>query len=163
MGVLLTAGETVQVVDPVPTYRVYGGGMRTSQVAQLAAVNVQTLRYYQRRGLLNEPPRTDTGYRQWGADAVRIVRFVKQAQELGFSLTEIDALLHLADGGPDSCQATRELAATKIDQLDTKIAALQSMRTSLAQLVATCERPRTERDCPLLRSLQPCSDPNEPL
>ncbi|MBO0880112.1 MAG: MerR family transcriptional regulator, partial [Mycobacterium sp.] len=66
--------------------------MRTSQVARRAGVNIQTLRYYQRRGLLTEPPRTGAGYRQWGHDAVRIVQFVKRAQELGFSLAEIDAL-----------------------------------------------------------------------
>jgi DNA-binding transcriptional MerR regulator len=134
--------------------------MRTSQVAERAGVNVQTLRYYQRRGLLASPPRTETGYRQWGSDAVRIVRFVKQAQELGFSLDEIDILLHLGGGGPDSCRATRELAAAKIAQLDAKIAALQSMRASLARLASTCDRPRPERDCPLLHSLQGPADPD---
>ncbi|HEX4225701.1 MAG TPA: MerR family DNA-binding protein [Pseudonocardiaceae bacterium] len=134
--------------------------MRTSQVAERAGVNVQTLRYYQRRGLLASPPRTETGYRQWGSDAVRIVRFVKQAQELGFSLAEIDILLRLAGGGPDSCDASRELAAAKIAQLDAKIAALQSMRVSLAQLASTCDRPRPERDCSLLHGLQRPADSN---
>jgi DNA-binding transcriptional MerR regulator len=74
--------------------------MRTMQVAQRAGVNAQTLRYYERRGLLPDPPRTASGYRAYGPEAVRIVRFVKRAQELGFSLTEIEVLLHLADGGP---------------------------------------------------------------
>jgi DNA-binding transcriptional MerR regulator len=146
-------------VDPVSTYRVYLGRVRTSQVARWAGVNIHTLRYYQRRGLLAESPRTGTGYRQWGPEAVQAVRFVKQAQELGFSLAEIAALLHLADSGVGSCHATREVAAAKIDQLDTKIAALESMRASLSQLVSTCDRPRAERDCPLPHSLQPPGDP----
>ena len=63
-------------------------------------MNTQTLRYYERRGLLPEPERTDSGYRAYGADAVRVVRFVKRAQQLGFTLTDIEELLHLAEGGP---------------------------------------------------------------
>jgi hypothetical protein len=91
---------------------------------------------------------------------VRTVRFVKQAQELGFSLAEIDILLHLGGGGPDSCHTTRELAAAKITRLDAKVAALQSMRASLARLASTCDRPTPERDCPLLHSLQRPADPD---
>jgi Hg(II)-responsive transcriptional regulator len=130
------------------------------QVAQRAGVNAQTLRYYERRGLLPDPPRTSAGYRAYGPDAVRIVRFVKRAQELGFSLSEIEMLLHLADGGPESCDAARQLAEKKVVDLDAKIATLNAMRASLTRLIATCARPRRERDCPLLDSLEP--DPNEP-
>ncbi len=88
--------------------------MRTAQVAELAGVNTQTLRYYERRGLLPNPERTRAGYRDYGPDAVRTVRFVKRSQELGFTLTEIETLLVLADGGPDSCEATQHLATEKI-------------------------------------------------
>jgi Hg(II)-responsive transcriptional regulator len=134
--------------------------MRTMQVAQRAGVNAQTLRYYERRGLLPDPPRTASGYRAYGPEAVRIVRFVKRAQELGFTLTEIEMLLHLADGGPESCDAARQLAQNKVAKLDTKIATLNAMRASLTRLLATCARPRQERDCPLLDSLEPDPDRN---
>jgi Hg(II)-responsive transcriptional regulator len=127
--------------------------MRTAEVAEQAGVNPQTLRYYERRGLLPDPPRTTTGYRSYGPDAVRTVRFVKRAQELGFSLDEVETLLHLADGGPHSCEAAQSLAADRITDLDAKIAALTSMRASLQLLLDTCSRPRRARTCPLLDSL----------
>jgi Hg(II)-responsive transcriptional regulator len=134
--------------------------MRTMQVAERAGVNAQTLRYYERRGLLPDPPRTASGYRAYGPEAVRIVRFVKRAQELGFSLTEVEVLLHLADGGPESCDMARQLAENKVADLDTKIATLNAMRASLSRLIATCGRPPRERDCPLLDSLEPDPDRN---
>ncbi|MGH9075039.1 MAG: MerR family transcriptional regulator, partial [Acidimicrobiales bacterium] len=74
--------------------------MRSSEVAVAAGVNVQTLRYYERRGLLSEPDRLGSGYRAYGPEAVRVVRFVKRAQALGFSLEEVESLLELAAGGP---------------------------------------------------------------
>jgi Hg(II)-responsive transcriptional regulator len=129
--------------------------MRTAEVAEQAGVNPQTLRYYERRGLLPDPPRTTTGYRSYGPDAVRTVRFVKRAQELGFSLDEVETLLHLADGGPHSCEAAQRLAADRIADLDAKIAALTSMHASLQRLLDTCSRPRRARACPLLDSLEP--------
>ncbi|MEQ7005698.1 MerR family DNA-binding protein [Actinopolymorpha sp. B17G11] len=132
--------------------------MRTAQVADRAGVNAQTLRYYERRGLLPDPGRTGAGYRTYGPEAVRIVRFVKRAQQLGFTLTEIQTMLGLADGGPDNCEATRRLAAEKISELDAKIASLIAMRDSLTRLVDTCARPRNDRDCPLLHSLDPIHD-----
>lgn len=105
-------------LDSVPWYRVYPSSMRSAEVAAEAGVNVQTLRYYERRGLLAEPERLDSGYRAYGPEAVRIVRFVKRAQGLGFSLEEVESMLELASGGPASCKAARELAKQKIAQLD---------------------------------------------
>ena len=128
--------------------------MKTGEVATEAGVNLQTLRYYERRGLLREPPRRDSGYRIYGPDAVRIVRFVKRAQQLGFSLDEVEALLELADGGPESCEAAQEVARHRIAQLDRRIADLVSMRGSLEQLLSTCALPRGERECPLLQALE---------
>ena len=116
-------------------------------------MNVQTLRYYERRGLLREPERSESGYRAWEAEAVRSVRFVKRAQGLGFTLREIEALLELAAGGPESCDAARALAIEKLSELDTKVVSLEAMRDSLLQLVESCSRPRSERDCPLLETL----------
>jgi Hg(II)-responsive transcriptional regulator len=127
--------------------------MRTSQLAARAGVNVQTLRYYERRGLLPEPVRLASGYRSYDPGAVRLVRFVKRAQQLGFSLEEIDALLDLAAGGPDSCDAARAIAGEKLGELERKIADLSAMRESLRQLVATCDRSRSKRICPLLEAI----------
>jgi DNA-binding transcriptional MerR regulator len=128
--------------------------MRSSEVAAEAGVNVQTLRYYERIGLLAEPGRQASGYRSYGPEAVRVVRFVKRAQCLGFSLGEVESLLELASGGPASCDTARAMAEEKVTQLEAKVAALVAMRESLLQLIATCSRPRRDRECPLLHALE---------
>ncbi len=117
-------------------------------------MNAETLRYYERRGLLAEPARGDSGYRTYEPDAVRIVRFVREAQRLGFTLDEVTSLLELGAGGPESCDAVREMAIARLAELDRKLSTLAAMRDSLQRLVATCSRPRAERDCPLLRSIE---------
>jgi MerR family mercuric resistance operon transcriptional regulator len=127
--------------------------MRRGEVAALAGVNAETLRYYERRGLLDEPPRSVGGYRAYPDSAVDVVRFVKRTQDLGFSLDEIDELLHLADGGPDDCDQVRILAEIKVEELTQRILDLNRMRDSLAELVSTCEFPRRDRRCPMLSSL----------
>ncbi|MDA8069183.1 MerR family transcriptional regulator [Conexibacter sp. DBS9H8] len=128
--------------------------MRSSELAERAGVNVQTLRYYERRGLLPEPERLDSGYRAYGPDAVQIVRFVRRAQKLGFSLEEIDTLLELSAGGPASCEAARELAGAKVAELDQKLASITTMRDSLLRLIDTCALPRDRRECPLLHAIE---------
>ena len=128
--------------------------MRSAELAAAANVNIQTLRYYERRGLLPEPGRLASGYRDYGPDSVRTVRFIKRAQQLGFSLEEIAQLLDLADGGPENCDATRALATEKLAELEAKIASLSAMRDALLQLVATCERPRSTRQCPILTAIR---------
>ena len=127
--------------------------MRSGQVARSAGVNVQTLRYYERRGLLKRPKRLDSGYRAYSPDAVDSVRFIKRAQELGFALTEIETLLDLSNGGPDDCDRAQALARIKIAEMEAKIANLQAMRESLGRHVATCELPRKDRQCPLVSSI----------
>jgi Hg(II)-responsive transcriptional regulator len=128
--------------------------VRTSEVAAQAQVNTQTLRYYERRGLLPAPERTSSGYRAYTADSVRVVRFVKRAQQLGFTLTDIEELLHLADGGPASCEEAKMMARARIADLQQRIAQLVGMRDALARLVDTCEQPRAERDCPILHEIE---------
>lgn len=152
-GDLKMEGASRQALDSIVRYRVNNGDMRSSEVATQSGVNVQTLRYYERRGLLEEPPRSGSGYRAYPADAVAVVRFIKRAQEHGFTLDEIEELLHLADGGPDDCAAARELAAAKMAHLAEKIADLQRMQQSLAKLVTTCDLPRADRCCPLIQTL----------
>lgn len=128
--------------------------MRSGEIASQAGVNVETLRYYERRGLLPEPERLESGYRAYASDAVRIVRFIKRAQELGFTLAEVEVLLELAAGGPESCEAVQRVAKHRIDELEQKIDVLVAMRDSLLRLLATCARPRSERECPLLQTIE---------
>ena len=115
--------------------------------------NKENWRYYERRGLLDEPPRTSGGFRDYPDAAVDLLRFIKRAQELGFTLDEVEVLLHLDAGGPDSCEAARALAEARKVDLETRIADLQRMRDSLADLIATCDRPRADRNCPLLAAI----------
>ena len=127
--------------------------MRTSEVAAQAHVNAQTLRYYERRGLLPEPARTRSGYRNYTDDAVRVVRFVKHAQQLGFNLGDIEDLLHLSAGGPTACDEARTMARSRIADMEQRIKELGRMRDALARLIDTCDQPRAERDCPILRDI----------
>jgi DNA-binding transcriptional MerR regulator len=123
-------------------------------LASQAGVNVQTLRYYERRGILPEPRRSESGYRSYDDQAVRTVRFVRCAQQLGFSLEEIDSLLDLAMGGPRNCETAKTLATEKITELESKITRLSGMRDSLRRLVETCDRSPSQRDCPLLEAIE---------
>ncbi|GAA1679894.1 Zn(2+)-responsive transcriptional regulator [Kribbella yunnanensis] len=127
--------------------------MRTSELADRAGVNAETLRYYERRGLLTEPPRTAGGYRDYPSGAVELLRFIKRAQELGFTLDEVDELLHLDGGGPESCDAARVLAVRRRADLEARIRDLQRMHDSLSELVATCDLPRPDRRCALLDAI----------
>ena len=128
--------------------------MRSGQLARRAGVNVETLRYYERKGLLEPPSRLPSGYRAYGDDAIRVIRFIKRAQELGFSLAEVETLLELAAGGPEACDSAKSLAASRIADLDRRIETMQRMRDSLKTLVATCQLPRGERECPLIHSIE---------
>ena len=127
--------------------------MRTSELARRVGVKAETLRYYERRGLLEAPPRTPSGYRDYPPAAVDMLRFIKRAQELGFSLEQVEELVHLDNGGPASCDAARALAEAHKADLEERIADLQRMRDSLGELIATCDLPRPDRRCPLLAAL----------
>lgn len=96
------------------------------------------------------------------SNAVRIVRFAKRAQELGCGLDQVEVLLGLATGGPDDGDAARHLATAMIIEVDGRIASLRAMRACLERLVDTCSRPRAERECPLLHTVdvEPTSDQN---
>lgn len=141
-------------LDLIPGYRVHADGVRTGEVAAQAHVNAQTLRYYERRGLLPQPERTHSGYRAYTAEAVRVVRFVKRAQQLGFTLDEIEELLHLAQGGPASCEDATAMARSRIADLQQRIDELVGMRDALTRLIDTCDQPHAERECPILQELE---------
>lgn len=127
--------------------------LRTGEVAAQAGVNVQTLRYYERRGLLKEPVRRASGYREYPADAVRLIRFIKRAQEIGFTLSEIEDLLRLRDDQDSACAEVRSAAEAKIEDIEQKIRHLRAMKRALGVLVASCATEGSPRHCPILEAL----------
>lgn len=136
--------------------------MRTGELAEQAGVHVETLRYYERRGLLEAPERSPSGYRSYSAVAVRVARFVKRAQEVGFTFDDVAELLDLADGGAESCDVARTTAASRLKDLDQRIADLTAMRGALASLVQTCET-TTTTNLPTRRCPQPRRHGGEPI
>lgn len=143
-----------RAIDPVPLYRVHDQGMRTGELAARAGVNIQTVRFYERRGILPKPTRTASGYRVYSAEAVRMIRFVKRAQTLGFTLDEVEDLLRLRNNRRSSCAQVKVAGQTKMDDVEAKIAGLQAMKRALAVLLASCERNDRDRACPILEALE---------
>jgi Cu(I)-responsive transcriptional regulator len=126
--------------------------MRIGAAAEQAGVNVQTLRYYERRGLLPRQPRRTSGYREFPDEAVRVVRFVKRAQDLGFTLDEIEELLKLRNDKRRDRGRIRTIAGKRVREIERKIAALQAMKQALSHLIHCCEEGAT-LDCPIIEAL----------
>tara|TARA_R110002073_G_scaffold170035_1_gene326955 strand:- start:826 stop:1236 length:411 start_codon:yes stop_codon:yes gene_type:complete len=122
-------------------------------VAKLAEVNIETMRYYERRGLVPRPPRSTSNYRQYPEETVRRVRFIKRAQELGFTLKEIKGLLALRVTPRAKSSQVRERVRHKIEAVDAKIKALEAMRSALASLEVRCSGRGNIGTCSILRSL----------
>jgi MerR family copper efflux transcriptional regulator len=127
--------------------------MTIGQVASGAGVNVQTVRYYERRGLLPPPPRTESGYRQYNQETVPRLRFIKRAQELGFSLVEVSELLELRVEVGGTCAAVEARAQEKIAAVEQKIAELERIRVVLIELSNACDSRAPTSECPILRAL----------
>lgn len=121
------------------------------RVAKAAGVNVETIRYYQRRGLLDEPEKPMAGYRRYSEEIVRRIRFIKRAQVLGFTLDEIDELLRLEEA--TACAETRALAAHKMELIGRKLADLKAMQKALAGLVQQCDAGESTKGCPIIQIL----------
>ena len=126
--------------------------MWISEAAQQAGVNIQTLRYYERRGLLPKAPRRASGYREFPDDAVRVVRFIKRAQDLGFSLDEVEQLLRLRRHSGRNRARIRAVAEEKIHQIDEKVTELERMKRALQTLVRSCHD-GAALDCPIIEAL----------
>ena len=114
------------------------GGIQIGDLAKRAGVTIDTVRFYERRNLLPSAVRTGGGFRLFAPEVVDRIRFIKQAQELGFSLDEIKGLL--ATGGVEECRRVRDLLKMKIDDLDVRMKALKEFRRSLARHLSACER-----------------------
>lgn len=128
--------------------------MTIGELAKRAGVNVETVRYYERRGLLREPPRSDSGYRQYRPEAVARIQFIKRAQALGFSLAEITELLSLRVSPSSNCDEVLRKAESKRQEIDRKITALDEMRRSLDRLISACETREATEECPILARLE---------
>ncbi|MCC6167806.1 MAG: heavy metal-responsive transcriptional regulator, partial [Caldilineaceae bacterium] len=113
-------------------------GLTIGRLARAASVNVETIRYYERRGLLPEPPRRDSGYRQYPPDSVARLRFIKRAQDLGFSLKEIAELLDLRVNTETACGEVMQRVETKVAEIEQKLATLERMRQILTNLLVHC-------------------------
>jgi len=125
--------------------------MTIGKLAQRAGVNVETIRYYQRLELLEEPARPPGGVRRYADAAVSRVRFIKRAQELGFSLAEIQRLLRL--GEAQTCGEARSLAAEKLALVESRVADLERLRGVLKDLIGRCDQRRGKVACPIIESL----------
>jgi DNA-binding transcriptional MerR regulator len=138
-------------MEPSRTYRI-------GEIAQETGVSVETLRYYEKRRLLNAPPRTDGGFRVYSDDAVEQVKFIKQAQTLGLTLDDVQQLLagrqrrtHVA-----SCRKVRDLLSRRIEDIDARIRELRDFRRTLHEHLVACEQAlaaTTEPACPTIEAL----------
>ncbi len=129
------------------------GSLTTGQLAQRAGVGVETIRFYEREGLILEPPRRPSGYRDYPPETVTRIVFIRRAKELGFSLKEISELLELRVRPRRNCAVVKRNADAKIADIDTKIASLRRMRKALNHLTEACQARTPTAVCPILASL----------
>jgi MerR family mercuric resistance operon transcriptional regulator len=127
-------------------------GLQRAELAQRTGCNLETVRYYEKVGLLPEPPRTPSGYRNYDASHERRLRFVLRARELGFSLEEIRELLRLVDERDQPCAEARTVAAAHLDDVRAKIADLKRMERVLNDVVTQCAAGALS-ECPLIETL----------
>ena len=129
-------------------------GLTIGRVAHSAGLAIDTVRYYERDGLLQKPARTSSGYRQYSADAVTRLRFIRQAKDLGFSLREIKELLSLRVEAGRSCADVRARAERKIADVEQRVATLMRMKRALAKLASSCSGRGPTSECPILEALE---------
>lgn len=129
-------------------------GLKIGQLAKLARVSIDTVRYYERRGLMPTPPRSDSGYRLYSEEDARRLRFIKRAQELGFSLKEVLDLLTLRVDSRTTCRDVKERVDAKVVAVDEKIEELVAFRRALTRLSVACDGDAVPaEECPILEAL----------
>lgn len=124
------------------------------QVARQSGVGVETVRFYEREGLIPQPHRPESGFRRYPQDAVSRIRFIQKSKALGFSLREIKELLALRVDSATTCGVVKKRAEAKIDDIDGKIRHLQEMKRALAKLTAACRGKGPTGECPILEALE---------
>lgn len=127
-------------------------GLTIGGVADAAGVRVETIRYYERRGLVPQPGKTPGAYRRYGSGHVDRVRFIKRAQALGFSLEEVATLLQLEDG--TDRRSIRRIAGARLDETRRRIADLQRIEKALSHLLHDCESHARSARCPIIAAIQ---------
>lgn len=130
------------------------------KLAKQAGVNIDTVRYYERRGLLSPDGYRDSGYRLYDPEAARKLRFIKNAQELGFTLKEISGLLRLRVSSRARCGDVKKKAEVKLAGVQEKIAGLKALERVLRDLIRSCRSRATTDHCPILESLEPQKQSN---
>lgn len=128
--------------------------LRIGELARVASVNVQTVRYYERLGMLRPERRTAAGYREYDGEAALRLRFIKHAQQLGFSLKEIDELLGLRVRHGAACATIERKTRHKIALIDVKMRELEKLKRSLETITDACRARKPTADCPLLELLE---------
>ncbi len=123
------------------------------EVARRAGIGVETVRFYERRGLVEEPPRSVSGYREYPLAVVSRIRFIRRAKQLGFTLKEIKELLSLRLDPAGGCGQVKRQAEAKIADIEAKLWALERMREALVKLTAACSGRGASSDCPILEAL----------
>jgi len=127
--------------------------LHTGELARLAGVNVETLRFYEREGLLAKPPQRPSGYREYPPDAVDLVFFIQRAKQLGFSLKDVKELLDLREVPRATCGDVVVIAERKVADIDAKISDLRAMRAALTKLLKECPGTAPIAQCPIIESL----------
>lgn len=125
------------------------------QVAGRAEVGVETVRFYEREGLLEEPRRKASGYRQFDEQAVDRIRFIRRAKELGFTLKEIKELLDMRVEPTSTCADVKRRAEAKIEDVEERIRSLQKMKRALVKITKQCRGDGPAGECPILDALEP--------
>ena len=120
------------------------------RLATAAGVNVETVRYYQKIGLIDEPLKPEQGFRKYPDETLEHIKFIKRAQKLGFSLQEIADLFELGDG---HCRDVRIRAEEKCDKIGKQIRDLQALQTTLTHLISACNAGKTKQKCPIVETL----------
>ncbi len=128
--------------------------MTIGKMASRAGVGIETVRYYERKGLLNQPTRSYTGYRQYRQEAVQRIRFIKRAQKLGFTLREISGLLCLSSDSKTTCEDLRQEAEGEIRNVEEKIRDLVRLHDTLKSLAEACASADGIGECPILDFLE---------
>jgi len=127
--------------------------LKIGEVAKNSQVGVETVRFYEREGLIALPKRNQSGYRQYPESVIKQIQFIQHAKSLGFSLKEIGELIKLKGTAGASCQRVKAAAKAKITDIQDKIDALERMKMALQPLVAQCKSSAPISDCPILNAL----------
>lgn len=150
-------------LDPVHRYGVYNVEMKKTtkgkkelsltigEVAKQSGVGIETIRFYEREGIIAEPPRRESGYREYDYEVITRIRFIRRAKELGFSLKEISELMKLKVDPRANCSGVKKRAEAKLEEIENKIRDLKRMQKILNEVAVACVAAKPISDCPILK------------